>query len=79
MHNLNYTILELLNEQHDRELASVEYRMRMEAEDRRAGEGGLRRALASRLVRLGLRLHPAAGEGLGAYDLALAGREGGTR
>jgi hypothetical protein len=37
---------------------------------------GLRRALAAQLVRLGLRLDPAAGEGLGAFELSLAGHKG---
>ena len=36
----------------------------------------VKRALASSLVRLGLRLDPAAGEGLGALDLSLAQSEG---
>jgi hypothetical protein len=42
----------------------------------RAGHG-FRHALASTFVRAGLRLDPAAGEGLGAFDMAPAGQEGG--
>ena len=34
--------------------------------------GGMRRALAASLVRLGLRLDPVAGEGLAAFELSLA-------
>jgi hypothetical protein len=43
---------------------------------RRHGQRGVKRSLAATLVRLGLRLDPAAGEGLGALDLALAHRSG---
>ena len=38
----------------------------------REAPGGVKRALAATLVRLGLRLDPAAGEGLGAFDLSRA-------
>jgi len=38
---------------------------------------GLRHSLASTFVRLGLRLDPAAGEGLPAFDVTLAGEGGG--
>jgi len=40
------------------------------------GQRGMKRSLASTLVRLGLRLDPAAGEGLGAIDLSLASGAG---
>ena len=39
---------------------------------RQNGHSGVKRSLASTLVRLGLRLDPAAGEGLGAYEVSLA-------
>lgn len=39
---------------------------------RRHGQRGVKRSLAATLVRLGLRLDPAAGEGQGALDLSLA-------
>ena len=40
------------------------------------GHRGVKRSLAATLVRLGLRLDPAAGEGLGAMDLSLANGAG---
>ena len=43
---------------------------------RQNGHSGVKRSLASTLVRLGLRLDPAAGEGLGAMDLSLANGAG---
>jgi hypothetical protein len=39
--------------------------------------GGIKRALATTFVRLGLRLDPAAGERLGALSVTLAGQERG--
>jgi hypothetical protein len=44
---------------------------------RRAGRWGMKRSLGATLVRLGLRLDPAAGERLGTLDLSAA--YGGTR
>lgn len=61
MNNMNWLITEILSEQRERELASVDLRMRMEAERVRP-VANLRRTLAGGLVRLGLRIHPAAGE-----------------
>jgi len=40
------------------------------------GHRGVKQSLAANLVRLGLRLDPAAGEGLGALDLSLAHSRG---
>jgi len=42
---------------------------------RHVGQPGIRRSLGATLVRLGLRLNPAAGEGLGTLDLS-AGHSG---
>lgn len=72
MNGLSYYMIELLHEQRERELASLEQRMLIEAEMDRERRAGVRRALADRLVRLGLRLDPAAGEGLGSHKLAPA-------
>lgn len=68
----NWLMLELLSQQamRERRLASPR---RLPAPDRsRAGRSAIKRALAASLVRLGLRLDPAAGEGLGAFGLPLA-------
>jgi len=72
MNGLSYYIIEVLNEQRERELASQEQRMLIEAELDRERRAGVRRSLAAGLVRLGLRLDPAAGEGLGPFKLAPA-------
>ena len=70
MDNYNWLILELLAEQATRErLSRPPPPAPIPPRERR---GGVKRALASILVRLGLRLDPAAGEGLGAFDLSLA-------
>jgi len=72
MNGLSYYIIELQNEQRERELTSLEQRIRIEAELDRERRAGVRRSLAAGLVRLGLRLDPAAGEGLGSFKLARA-------
>jgi hypothetical protein len=61
MNNMNWLITEVLSEQRESELASIELRMRMEAERVRP-QANLRRTLAGGLVRLGMRIDPAAGE-----------------
>jgi len=71
MNNYNWLIAELLVEQRARELAAP--RTRVEPEP--AGGGGVRRALASAFVRLGLRLDPAAGERLSGLALSPQGRQ----
>jgi hypothetical protein len=77
MQNMSYLVQEVLSAQRELELSSARHRMLMQAVDESPGTGGARRALAGGLVRLGLRLHPAAGEGLGAPQLSLAGTNGG--
>jgi hypothetical protein len=73
MDNINWLVAEMLVEQKlhpDLEAHSMPVQHN--------GHRGMKRSLAARLVRLGLRLDPAAGEGLGAFDLALA-HHGGRR
>lgn len=72
MDNFDWYLLELLVEQKARERRLAPQPV-PPAQDRQ--RGGMKRALASTFVRLGLRLDPAAGEGLGAFDLSLAGQE----
>jgi hypothetical protein len=79
MQGMSYLVQEIISAQRELELASAQHRMRIQAQAELLDQGGPRRALAAGLVRLGLRLDPAAGEGLGALDLALAGGNGGTR
>jgi hypothetical protein len=62
----NWTVLELMAREAER--TSREGRLHLQPVARREG-GGVRRSLAQTLVRLGLRLDPAAGEGLGAGRL----------
>ena len=69
MDNYNWLVLELLGQ-----LKAQEHHRAPPLRPSRNGpsgeqRGGVRRALASTFVRLGLRLDPAAGEGLGAFDL----------
>jgi len=78
MQGISYLVLEMIAAHRELELDSAQHRMLMQAEAERLDQGSARRALAAGLVRLGLRLDPAAGEGLGALDLALAGGNGGT-
>lgn len=75
MNNMNWLITELLREQRATELASVEHRMRMEAERQRPAPS-IRRTVAAGLVRLGLRIDPAASE-LALPPLAFAAQKGG--
>ena len=70
MDNYNWLIAEILLQQRERQLASA----RPHASPEPPAHGGLRRTLAAAMVRLGLRLDPAAGEGLGAFALAPEGR-----
>ena len=75
MDNMNWLITELLSEQRANQLASVEHRMRMEAERERLAPS-VRRTVAGGLVRLGLRIDPTAGEHA-RPPLALATQKGG--
>lgn len=73
MTNFNYLICELLVEQ---ELHEKERNIPLSAHWHTPRERrNVKRAFASTLVRLGLRLDPAAGEGLGARNLSFAQRE----
>ncbi len=78
MDSFNWFVNEMLTKEAVRERLSgqhLELRELPEAQKRRK-QNPITRALASSLVRLGLRLDPAAGEGLGALDLSLAPSEG---
>jgi hypothetical protein len=73
MTNFNYLICELLAEQkvqEDQRNVLLPPQWYQPRERRNA-----KRAFASTLVRLGLRLDPAAGEGLGARNFSFAQRE----
>ena len=71
MDGLNWLVLELLWEQEMRRGRSPLPRRPVPPNRPREGSS-VKRALAAALVRLGLRLDPAAGEGLGALSLPLA-------
>jgi hypothetical protein len=73
MENFNWLMAELLVEQRERLLAAQSAHV---LDPPPQEHGGVKHALATKLVRLGLRLDPAAGEGLGPRELALAGRDG---
>jgi len=68
MDNFTWLMADLLREQRERMLATQRPPILPEGPE----SAGLRHALGSRLVRLGLRLDPAAGEGLGTYELTIA-------
>ena len=63
MDQFTWLIAEILVQQRERELAAHPY-----APSAPARRDGLRRALATTMVRLGLRLDPAAGERLAGAD-----------
>jgi len=68
MENMNWLLTSILVEQRLREgLAGAAREQQLH--DVTTTGGGTKRAVASALVRLGLRLDPAAGEGLGAAPL----------
>ncbi len=68
----NYTVYELLARSAAQERVNDRFRQAPEPPKR---QNAAKRALASSLVRLGLRLDPAAGEGLASLDLAVAQTE----
>ena len=72
MDYFNYMVLDILTREVVRERLNGHHMETPEAPKRLSP---VKRALASSLVRLGLRLDPAAGEGLGGLDLALAQTE----
>lgn len=78
MSNSSWLLLKVLSEQTMQERLLASQRLSLAGHEPRERRNGVKRALASTVVRLGLRLDPAAGEGLGASDLPLA-RPGGRR
>lgn len=71
MNNMSWLVMELMAQQAQREQELRSQHLPPAWHEPRDGRG-VKHALASTLVRLGLRLDPAAGEGLGAYELSLA-------
>ena len=74
MDGLNLLIMEALIAERQRELAAVTNGSWL-AKAPRAGSS-VRHTLAATFVRVGLRLDPAAGEGLVAFDIGLKAQEG---
>ena len=74
MDHFNYLVYEMLARTAEQERLTAEHRIEQYGEAPEAPKrlSLVTRALASSLVRLGLRLDPAAGEGLGGRDLSLA-------
>lgn len=72
MDSLDWLLTDLLLEQRLRDRGLPPHNQPLRPVQRRETLGRLKRNVASTLVRLGLRLDPAAGEGLGAFDLTLA-------
>lgn len=72
MDSLNWLVMELMTQQMVRERLNP---LPKEPIHHATPTSPVRRTLASSLVRLGLRLDPAAGEGLGAVPLPLAATE----
>ncbi len=68
----NYTVYELLARSAAQERVNDRFRQAPEPPKR---QNAVKRVVASSLVRLGLRLDPAAGEGLASLGLALAKTE----
>jgi hypothetical protein len=73
MESLNLLIAEMLIQERQHEAIMLSRVAPVRPESR----GGIRHALATTFVRLGLRLDPAAGEGAGAFSGTLAGQERG--
>jgi hypothetical protein len=74
MDSLNWFVAEAAMQERRRELDAITNAQTPAAA--RASHG-IRHMLASTFVRAGLRLDPAAGEGLSAFDMRTAGQEGG--
>lgn len=74
MDSLNLFVAEAAIQERQRELDAITHAPTPAAS--RAGHG-IRHTLASTFVSVGLRLDPAAGERLRAFDMAPAGQEGG--
>lgn len=73
MDNFNLLIAQAMIAQRQREMENVT-KERIPAP---RGNRGMRHTLASSFVRVGLRLDPAAGEDLDAFDVRTVGQEGG--
>ena len=69
----NWFMLEILANERVRDHARERQALSLVENDSR--RGGIKRALAAAFVRLGLRLDPAAGEGLSGLELSPARRE----
>ena len=76
MDSFNWFVFDILYSREVRERELALQVLQEEARKQQRG-GGVKRALASCLVRVGLRLDPAAGEGLRAPKLPLARPEAG--
>lgn len=76
MDSFNWMVLEIITQEAVRARLNGQKKAEPEAPTR---PSLLRRTLASSLVRLGLRLDPAVGEGLGALDMQLLPTEGGIK
>lgn len=72
MDNFNWLVMEVLTQQRMRERLNPTPAQPIH---QITPTSPVRRTLASSLVRLGLRLDPAAGEGLGGLPMSLAGTE----
>ncbi len=75
MDTFNWMVLEMITREHVRELMETR---QLDLPEMPKQTGALMHKLASSLVRLGLRLDPAAGEGLGRLDLSMAHTKGGN-
>ena len=72
MENFNLLVAELMVKDAVRLHSTPQRNQPLPPDRPGAHVGAIKRALASTLVRLGLRLDPAVGEGLGAFDFTLA-------
>jgi len=74
MYQNSSVIMELIAEDERRRRCDPSLHLVEAVAARPSSSGGLRRGFASTVVRLGLRLHPAAGEGLPAFERARKAR-----
>ena len=74
MDPFNWMVLEMISREQVRELPNGHY-FELPKAPKRQKQNPITRRIASSLVRLGLRLDPAAGEGLGGRGLSLARTE----
>ena len=78
MDMFNFFVLEILSKEAVRERLAIAQPVAPRKSAKPRGPG-VQRALAATLVRLGLRLDPAAGEGLAAPNVPLTRQEAGQR